>query len=92
MSSPEPHASPHDGHGNTPAAWTAVTIMLIGAALGTVAMIFLNWPLFWVSIGIIVVGAIAGKVLQMMGFGASPVHHRPPVDATRGGQEPTREE
>jgi hypothetical protein len=92
MSSPELHAASHESHGNTPAAWTAVTIMLIGAALGTIAMIFLNWTLFWISVGIIIVGAIVGKVLQMMGFGASPVHHRPPVDATRGGGQPTREE
>jgi hypothetical protein len=92
MSSLEPHGSPHAGHGSTPAAWTAVTIMLIGAALGTIAMGFLNWPLFWVSVGIIVVGGIVGKVLQMMGFGATPVHHRPPVDSTRGAEQPTREE
>jgi hypothetical protein len=92
MSSPEPHAAPHDSHGNTPAAWAAVTIMLIGAAIGTWAMIFMNWMLFWIALAIIVVGAIVGKVLQMMGFGASPVHHRPPVDATRGGEQPTREE
>lgn len=92
MSSPEPHTSSHGGHGNTPAAWVAVTIMLIGAALGSIAMGFLNWPLFWVSVGIIAVGGIVGKVLQMMGFGATPVHHQPPVNATRGGEQPTREE
>jgi hypothetical protein len=92
MSSPEPHASSHNGHGSTPAAWTAVVIMLVGAALGSWAMVDLNWTLFYVSLGIILAGAIVGKVMQMMGFGATPVHHKPPVDAERGEQERSRQE
>ena len=57
-------------HGNTPAGWTAVTIMVIGFAVGAVAVIQLNWPLFWIGgVGLVVLGAIVGKVMQMMGMG-----------------------
>lgn len=57
-------------HGNTPAAWTAVTIMLVGFTIGTVAVILLNWPLFWIGgVAVVVLGAVVGKVMQMMGLG-----------------------
>jgi len=57
-------------HGNTPAAWTAVTIMLIGFVIGAIAVIAQNWTLFWIGgVGVVVLGAIVGKVMQMMGMG-----------------------
>jgi hypothetical protein len=57
-------------HGNTLAGWTAVSIMVIGFAVGAVAVIMLNWTLFWIGgVGLVVLGAIAGKVMQMMGLG-----------------------
>jgi hypothetical protein len=59
----------HESHGNTPAAWTAVIIIIIAFTLGTVAIIVSNWPLFWVSVGLVVVGGIVGKVMAMMGLG-----------------------
>ena len=49
------HADP--GHGHSPAAWTAVTIMLVAFTIGTVAF-FLDVPwLVWASAGLLVVGA-----------------------------------
>ena len=63
---------PHDSHGNTVAAWTAVTIMLIGCTISALAF-WLTSPLtFWVGVGVVVIGAITGKVLQAMGLGAKP--------------------
>jgi uncharacterized YccA/Bax inhibitor family protein len=59
----------HDNHGQTPAAWTAVTIIMIGFLVGCVAVVLLNWTLLAVSVGIIVLGAVVGKVMQMMGMG-----------------------
>jgi hypothetical protein len=62
--------APHDLHGNSPAAWTAVVIVLVAFTLGAVAMVLgPNWVLFWISVGIAVLGALAGKVLQLLGFG-----------------------
>jgi 1,4-dihydroxy-2-naphthoate octaprenyltransferase len=62
--------SERNEHGNTPAAWTAVIIMIVGFGIGTAAVMALNWPLFWIGgVGVVVAGAIVGKVMQMMGFG-----------------------
>ena len=62
--------APHDLHGNSPAAWTAVAIVLVAFTLGAIAMVLgPNWVLFWISVGIAVLGALAGKVLQLLGFG-----------------------
>ena len=61
-------------HGNTPAAWTAVTIMFVGFLISGLALPFdVPW-LFFVGIGIVVVGAVTGKVMQMMGMGSAESH------------------
>jgi hypothetical protein len=62
--------APHDLHGNSPAAWTAVTIVLIAFTIGAIAMVLgPNWVLFWISVAIAVLGALTGKVMQLLGFG-----------------------
>ena len=40
-----------DDHGNTPAAWTAVLVSLVGFTIGSIGMGVtpLNWTLFWVG-------------------------------------------
>ncbi|MFD1720978.1 HGxxPAAW family protein [Amnibacterium endophyticum] len=62
------------GHGSSPAAWTAVTIMLIGVAIGTVAL-FLN-VLFLVFVGaaLVPVGLIVGGVMKKAGYGVGGSH------------------
>ncbi len=66
-----------DPHGQSVAAWTAVAIMLVAAAIMAWAVIAaLPW-LFWVGAALVLVGAIAGKVLAMAGYGlAKPEHAR----------------
>ena len=62
--------APHDLHGNSPAAWTAVTIVLVAFTVGAIAMVLgPNWVLFWISVAIAVLGALTGKVMQLLGFG-----------------------
>ena len=57
------------GHGNSPAAWTAVIIMLIAFTIGTLAFWFdIAW-LVWASAGLLVLGAIVGQVLSKLGYG-----------------------
>ena len=68
MSNP-PAAVPHESHGNTPAAWTTVTIVMVAFFLGTLAVVIANWPLFWVSVGLLVVAVIVGKIMAMAGLG-----------------------
>ena len=69
----ESHA---DLHGSTPAAWTAVVIVLIAFTLGAIAIVLgPNWVLFWVSVALAVVGGLAGKVMQLLGFGTGSAEH-----------------
>lgn len=59
------------GHGNSPAAWTAVVIMLVGFSIGTFAFfIALVW-LVWASAALVVAGALVGLVMSKLGFGAN---------------------
>lgn len=67
---------PHESHGNSVAAWTAVSIIALGFLLGTVAVVA-GAPVFYLIGGVVIVlGAVVGKVLAAMGFGVSgrPAH------------------
>ena len=58
-------------HGNTPAAWTAVSIMFIGFLISGLAVpLELVW-LFVVGLVVVVLGAVVGKVMSMMGMGST---------------------
>jgi len=59
----------HDNHGQTPAAWTAVIIIMIGSLVGAVSFLVTQPWLFFVGLGICVLGAIVGKVMSMAGMG-----------------------
>ena len=56
-------------HGNTPAAWTAVTIMFVGFLISGIALPVESPWLFVVGLGVVALGAVVGKVMQMMGMG-----------------------
>lgn len=59
------------GEGHSIAAWTAVTIMLLAMAIGTVAF-FLAIPwLVWASVGLLVAGLLVGWVLAKVGYGVA---------------------
>ncbi len=61
---------PHDpGHGSSPAAWTGVTIMLIGATAGTL-FFWLDQPLLvWASSSLLVIGPLVGSFMARAGYG-----------------------
>ena len=63
-------AQAHDHHGNTPAAWTAVTIVMIAFLVGGIGILVASPVVFWLGVALIVVGVVVGKVMQMMGMGA----------------------
>ncbi len=56
-------------HGSTPAAWTAVTLILIGFLVGAVGLVAGNWLVFWLAVVIGVLACVVGKVMQAMGMG-----------------------
>jgi len=57
------------GHGHSVAAWTAVIILLVSAAVMSVAVVAAAVWLFVVGAVMAVVGVVAGKVVAMAGFG-----------------------
>ena len=57
------------GHGNSPAAWTAVVIMLVAFTIGTFAFWFIIPWLVFASAGLVVVGLIVGLILRKLGYG-----------------------
>ncbi len=61
-------------HGNTPAAWTGVTIILVGFTVGGIGLMVDSWPMFWVGVALCPIGAIVGKIMQKMGLGSAPHH------------------
>ena len=63
-------AQAHDNHGSTPAAWTAVTIVMIAFLVGGLGILVASPVVFWLGVALIVVGVVVGKVMQMMGMGA----------------------
>jgi hypothetical protein len=56
-------------HGSTPAAWTAVTLVLVGFLVGAAGLILSNWLVFWIGVGLAIAGVVAGKVMQVAGLG-----------------------
>jgi hypothetical protein len=60
-------------HGNTPAAWTGVLVVLVGFVVGGIGLVIGSWPVFWVGVVIGVLGPVVGKIMQKMGLGAEPV-------------------
>lgn len=65
------------GHGHSPAAWTAVIIMLAAIAIGTLAFWFdLPW-LVWTSAGLVVVGLLVGWGMAKAGYGVGGAKYTP---------------
>jgi hypothetical protein len=68
---------PEPGEGNSPAAWTAVIIMLLAFSIGTVAFFFDLRGLVYASAGLLVVGLIVGIVLKRLGYGVNGDRYNP---------------
>lgn len=63
--------STDQGHGHSPAAWTAVVVMLLAFLIGTVAFwLDMAW-LVWASAGLLVIGALLGWILARAGYGVN---------------------
>ncbi len=65
------------GHGHSPAAWTAVVIMLVAIALGTV-FFFLDLPvLVYICVGLVLVGLLVGWIMSRAGYGVNGPKYLP---------------
>jgi hypothetical protein len=62
----------HDpGHGDSIAAWTAVIIITLATAAGTLAFWFEQYSLVWLSGVVAVAGVAVGIVLARLGYGVN---------------------
>jgi hypothetical protein len=59
-----------DNHGNTPAAWSAVVVGLIGFVVGSVGLMLspINYVVFWVGVAVVVLSGVLFLVLAKMGY------------------------
>jgi hypothetical protein len=62
-------------HGNTPAAWVAVAVAMLGFVVGGIGLMFdpVSMPVFWVGVALGVVSLVVFVVMAKMGFN-SPGH------------------
>jgi hypothetical protein len=58
-------------HGNTPAAWTAVTIALAGFLVGGIGLMADTMVVFWIGIALMPAAIVVGTVMARMGYGAA---------------------
>ncbi|QKJ19516.1 DUF6704 family protein [Microbacterium hominis] len=65
------------GHGHSPAAWTAVVIMLVAVAIGTTAFFFEVVWLVWASAVLVVIGLVVGWAMAKAGYGVNGPKYTP---------------
>lgn len=61
-------------HGNTPAAWTAVVVALLGFVVGGIGLMLdpIEMVIFWVGVAIVVGAGVLFGVMAKMGLHESP--------------------
>ncbi len=65
------------GHGHSPAAWTAVVIMLVAFIIGT-AFYMMEQPIgVIISAGLLVAGLIVGWIMAKAGYGSKGPKYQP---------------
>jgi hypothetical protein len=66
-------------HGNTPAAWTTVGLLLATSVVAGLAIVLGNWWLFFASaVGGTLVALLVGKIMHVMGMGGPRVPRHSP--------------
>ncbi len=65
------------GHGHSPAAWTAVVIMLTTLSIGTVAFFLALWWLVIVMAVLTLVGWGVGFAMAALGWGVNGPKYQP---------------
>lgn len=62
-----------DDHGNTPAAWTGVTVAMLGFLVGGVGLMLdpVNMSLFWAGCGLGLSALLVFAVMAKMGKNSS---------------------
>lgn len=61
----------HDHHGNSPAAWTLVGVMMLGFLVAGIGFIALTLWVVIVGAVLCVLGLVLGRVLSAAGYGVN---------------------
>ncbi|MEV6397666.1 HGxxPAAW family protein [Streptomyces sp. NPDC051907] len=76
-------------HGHTPAAWTGVTIVIIGFCIAGVFMVAANPLGFWAGMAVTLLGGVVGMAMKAAGLGMpkeSEVHVQARARAAQSSQ------
>ncbi|MFT4213853.1 MAG: HGxxPAAW family protein [Microbacterium sp.] len=65
------------GHGESPAAWTAVVIMLVAFSAGTLFFVLEMPVAVWLCAALLVVGLIVGWGMAKAGYGVKGPKYTP---------------
>jgi hypothetical protein len=65
------------GHGHSPAAWTAVVIMLTSLSVGTVAFFLAQWWIVVAMAALTLVGWGVGFIMAALGWGVNGPKYQP---------------
>lgn len=59
-----------DSHGNTPAAWSAVAVALLGFLIGSIGLLLspISYVVFWVGVAVVLVSGVLFVVMAKMGY------------------------
>ena len=59
-----------DNHGNTPAAWSAVVVGLLGFLIGSVGLMLdpISYLVFWIGVAVTLASGVVFLVLAKMGY------------------------
>ena len=63
------HGAEDPGHGNSVAAWTTVTIIMVAFTIGTFFFFVDNAALVWASAALAAAGPVVGFTLKRAGYG-----------------------
>jgi hypothetical protein len=62
-----------DNHGNTPAAWTAVTVAMLGFVVAGIGLMTspISLAIFWVGMALLPAAIVVWVVMEKAGLGAA---------------------
>lgn len=60
-------------HGNTPAAWTAVAVAMVGFVVGSIALMLtpINEVMLWVGLALAAIGLPVFLILSKLGYNSA---------------------
>ncbi|CUR54052.1 Membrane protein [metagenome] len=62
-----------DSHGNTPAAWTGVSVAMIGFVVAGIGLMLspINMVVFWIGMAFLPLSLVVWRAMEKMGMGTA---------------------